>query len=296
MRKACLTCNGEFITYANELKKGWGRFCSRKCAYVKRKKRVYQKSLWICKQCGKKKMLQPSRARERQFCSQKCKGEYTKNNNLWWKWNSKRNILRNTSICLICGKPNARRENMCCSRVCANLLITKNHREMKACLECKKLYVIRTCERKRKFCSKECEKTYLRKTGYHKKILAPKVKIAMQRKWDDVEYASKMLGKIVKKPNSMELSLLEVIHSINPNYRYVGDGQFWLGRKNPDYVNQDEKKIIELYGECWHKKQNEEKLRIQHFERFGFKTLVVWSKELRDEDKLKSRIEDFNSD
>jgi len=41
-----------------------------------------------------------------------------------------------------------------------------------------------------------------------------------------------------------------------------------------------QKKLIELYGDYWHKGQNPQK-RINYFKKYGFKTLIIWEKEYK---------------
>jgi len=97
------------------------------------------------------------------------------------------------------------------------------------------------------------------------------------------------------KPNEAELQLGRVLDSLFPGeYRYVGDFSFWIDGKNPDFVNVNgKKKIVELFGDYWHKKEDEGR-RVQHFKRFGFDTLIVWQSELGDIEKLKEKLVAFH--
>jgi len=51
-------------------------------------------------------------------------------------------------------------------------------------------------------------------------------------------------------PNKEEKYLLKLIEEVCPNeYKYVGDGSFWLYGLNPDFVHcNGKKKIIEFFG------------------------------------------------
>lgn len=74
------------------------------------------------------------------------------------------------------------------------------------------------------------------------------------------------------------------------DWKFVGDGQLIIAGKCPDFVNVNgQKKIIELFGDYWHKGQNP-KARIAVFKPFGYKTLVVWEHELRNVGKLRRRL------
>jgi G:T-mismatch repair DNA endonuclease (very short patch repair protein) len=49
----------------------------------------------------------------------------------------------------------------------------------------------------------------------------------------------------------------------------------------------------ELYGDYWHKGQNPQD-RIDMFKPFGFDTLVIWEKELKDMGAVTERIQEFH--
>ncbi len=96
------------------------------------------------------------------------------------------------------------------------------------------------------------------------------------------------------KPNKAELKLNDFLQQLLPNeYKYVGDGEFILAGKCPDFVNiNGQKKIIELYGNYWHKGETG-KERIALFRQYGYETLIVWGSELKDEEELINRILGF---
>ncbi len=116
--------------------------------------------------------------------------------------------------------------------------------------------------------------------------------------WQDPKYAERVIKAILKanaiKPNKAELKLNEVLQQILPNeYKYVGDGEFILAGKCPDFVNiNGQKKIIELYGNYWHKGETG-KERIALFKQYGYETLIVWGSELKDEEELRNKILGF---
>ena len=73
-------------------------------------------------------------------------------------------------------------------------------------------------------------------------------------------------------------------------YIFVGDGSVILGGYNPDFINtKGTCKIIDLFGEAFHTKQ-EAKKRKAFFKKFGFDLLIVWGKELKDEKKLEKKL------
>ena len=100
--------------------------------------------------------------------------------------------------------------------------------------------------------------------------------------WKIQEFAQKM--KLVQgaHPNNIERTLGKIISSSLPGeYRYTGDGSFSIMGLIPDFTNcNGQKKVIELFGDYWHRGQNPQ-TRIDKFAEFGFQCLVIWEHELR---------------
>jgi len=101
------------------------------------------------------------------------------------------------------------------------------------------------------------------------------------------------------KPNGSENALAVFLRSKSLPYKYVGDGQVWIAKKNPDFININGKKeVIELLGCYWHgcKKHCKKVFRADdsmklknHYKKFGFDCKIIWQHDLADESKL-SRI------
>lgn len=100
-----------------------------------------------------------------------------------------------------------------------------------------------------------------------------------------------------RKPTKPEIKLQLILDDLYPSeFRYVGDGQIRINGKNPDFINVNgRKQIIELFGDYWHKDQNPQE-RIDCFTPYGYKTLVVWEKELKDERALKNKLFQFTGE
>ena len=126
------------------------------------------------------------------------------------------------------------------------------------------------------------------------------------RQWQDRNYKERVVRQISQsiyiKPNKSELFLSSILQEILPNeYAVNMKGEILiLGSKIPDFVNVDgKKKLIELYGEYWHIEkarsyEDTEKGRIDYFKKFGWDTLIIWWKELKDKESLKQKILDYN--
>ena len=110
--------------------------------------------------------------------------------------------------------------------------------------------------------------------------------------WQDPEYIKKQMKSRNVMPNKTEIYLQSIITSITNNFAFVGDGKEIIGGKCPDFIDKVNNKIIELYGDYWHKGQDPND-RINYFKNFGYDTLVIWESELKDIDNLKNKLEVF---
>jgi len=96
-----------------------------------------------------------------------------------------------------------------------------------------------------------------------------------------------------RRPNKTEEKLDFLLQKHFPNsFIFVGDGSFVIEGLNPDWVSTNRKQIIELFGERWHDKE-EEKKRIEIFANHGFRTLIIWWKETRNESFVIQKIRNF---
>ena len=120
--------------------------------------------------------------------------------------------------------------------------------------------------------------------------------------WKDSEYAKWMSEKWCRKPNGPECQLQGVLdnHFLN-EWKYVGDGSFWVEGKNPDFMNVNGKKcVIEIFGYYWHdpiifpNRLSEEEL-IAHYRKCGFECIVFWEFDVYNEEEVVARVkETFN--
>lgn len=125
--------------------------------------------------------------------------------------------------------------------------------------------------------------TAKRKVGdfFRGKTLSNDHKQKIKDSWKDATVAKARLGGGSRRPNKIEKILLDVLNSVAPNtWIYVGDGSLVVGGKCPDYVNVENNKLIELFGDYWHRGENPQD-RIDYFEKCEYKTLVIWEKDVR---------------
>lgn len=131
-----------------------------------------------------------------------------------------------------------------------------------------------------------------------------------KKRWADPEYKDRVVGAILKgmnkKPNKDETKLTEVLNEYFPNeWDYIGDGKLRINGKNPDFKHKYLPYIIESFGDHWHnpnenkslKQHQTEKGRIEFLANLGYKTLILWEKEIKGSPKsiLANKIKDFFS-
>jgi len=130
---------------------------------------------------------------------------------------------------------------------------------------------------------------------HHSKEARDKMKI----KWNlnKEKRLKRLFQYLLKRPTSLEKKLNALLQKSFPNeWKYVGNGTFLIGYKNPDFVNINGKKIcIEVYhdyfkirdfGSC----KNYEQVRGKHFAKYGWKTIFINGNELNDEGEIINKI------
>ena len=157
-------------------------------------------------------------------------------------------------------------------------------------------------------------KTEFRKGHKPSQLAIEKARERLTKLWQNPEYrieilsvlhnedsARNRLEAIHNKPNKAELKLNIFLQTHFPKeWQFVGDGQFILGGKCPDFLNCNGKKqVIELFGNWFHSKEFAERHnrkyespenRIEHFKRYGFDCLIIWENELKNENSIIEKI------
>lgn len=219
-----------------------------------------------CDWCGKlidKPLQWVQRTYPHHFCSQAC----------YHQWNAQRRKKRLTRFCLNCGK---------------GFEVIKGH--IRGRLQ-------------GQFCSATCWGKW---NGTHSNPFKGK-RHTLQAK-EKIGKASRERKAIIKaligkysKPNSAEAHLLDILtRHFQKQWRFTGDGQLIISGLIPDFVNTNGKKaVIELYGAYWHSGNrlsswNRTELgRIMAYNALGFRCLVIWEHELKDERAVVGKVEQF---
>lgn len=140
--------------------------------------------------------------------------------------------------------------------------------------------------------------------------------------WDDPRYKDKQIQAMWEgrtgPPNECEKLLFKIVDSLFP-------GKYLLNTKGehvrpagkmPDIVNIKDRKVIEHQGDYWHANsefckrtrlkfvdgvpiatiRRRDKKRIDLIEKQGWRVLVVWGHELRNEKQLKKKVTEFQKE
>ena len=89
------------------------------------------------------------------------------------------------------------------------------------------------------------------------------------------------------KPTSYEKKISELCIESNLPFIYTGNGTFFIGTKNPDFINKEKNIAIEVYNDYWKIKgygscENYEKQRGEYFSKYGYKTIFIRTHEITD--------------
>lgn len=140
-------------------------------------------------------------------------------------------------------------------------------------------------------------------SSYNSQQRKDKISKRSKENWLKPEYVKKLQEGLKVKINKSENKLLNILEKYS--YIFVGDFKKWIGNQNPDFINKENKKVIELFGDYWHgeefrqkegdfstNKEHEQK-RIKHYNNEGYECLVIWECELKDSNILIEKINKF---
>lgn len=102
------------------------------------------------------------------------------------------------------------------------------------------------------------------------------------------------------RPTAPEAKLIQIINANKFPFRYTGDGSFIINGLNPDFMcTNNENKLIEVFGRAFHDPEQsfmEVPWQRQYFGRMaiysqlGYKCLILWDDELKNEKLIIERI------
>ena len=145
-----------------------------------------------------------------------------------------------------------------------------------------------------------------RRTGIpHTEKVKRNLSQASKRNWKNIDYVRKVMAGLHYTPNKSELTVIRMIEENALPFRYVGDGEFIIDGKCPDFISTDgSKKVVEVFGEPWHDPDESDKIyvdperteegRTKFLNEHEYDCLIIWHKELSDEKSVLDKLKAFS--
>jgi len=240
MKKICLTCKASFKVRSFEVKRGYGKYCSRECFYTRPRKETKGE----CIICGKKFIVKNSELKKG-----KGRGKY-------------------------------------CSRECSRL----GMRQFKHSDETKmKIYISKKGKKRPAFSESWIENIRKAMKG---RIFSKSHKQKLALHLAEVRY-----NAAKKKLTNPE----KIFNELTPDIiRFTGNRVWWRklpnGKyKNPDFKVTGKNKVIEVFGNYFHRNDNPQDL-INLYKQIGIDCLVIWENEIYNQPQLVlEKVNDFIS-
>lgn len=122
------------------------------------------------------------------------------------------------------------------------------------------------------------------------------------------EFMEKLLKGLIKRPTSFEQNISELCIKNNLPFIYTGNGTFFIGRKNPDFVDKKKRIAIEVFYSFFKERnyvsvEEYKKQRIEYFERYGYKVIFLDEYDILNKDwenicikKIRESCKEVNAD
>jgi very-short-patch-repair endonuclease len=140
----------------------------------------------------------------------------------------------------------------------------------------------------------------------HGRHLSPRTEFTRERAcamWQDPRFREHVLSKLHspdtrqkafasrwKRPTKLERIVITLVKQHDLPFIYTGNGNFWIGNKNPDFVATDGLHLcFEVAGRYRHSPAYEHS-RVSYFNACGWDAFVIWEEELENLDCVLSRI------
>lgn len=82
---------------------------------------------------------------------------------------------------------------------------------------------------------------------------------------------------------------MEICEKYNIPLIFVGTGKYIIDGFCPDFINEDKKIIVEIFGDYWHCQPDiraRDRWRFITYKRHGWRSVMLWASELDDEDRV----------
>ena len=118
----------------------------------------------------------------------------------------------------------------------------------------------------------------------------------------DPNFIKKRIRGLILHPSSPERKLMKIIEENNLPFKYVGNGSLIIGGLNPDFIDENSKKVIEVFGRVYHDPKSAffkvppiqtEFVRKKIYGKIGTNCLIIWEEELEEPELVVSKITNF---
>jgi len=115
-----------------------------------------------------------------------------------------------------------------------------------------------------------------------------------KKKCQNLKYVKGLIKKLEMGNNLRPTKPEKIFDELTPdNVRYVGNGKWWRNHHNPDFKITGQNKVIEIYGDYWHR-NDDPKDRIKEYKEMGLDCLVFWEYEVyEDTERVLKEVIDF---
>jgi len=247
-------------------------------------KKGYIKCVIKCVFCGKLFRISPNRLKDAKYCSINCK--------LKASYVSK--------ICPVCGKtfslPKHHKGRTYCSKSCAGVVTG-----IKAIRRRGENHPMKRIDIRHHLSQLAKKRIGILNPFYgkhHSNEVKKLISIKTKNRMADLVYRENILRKSfmarLARPNKKEVILGEILAP--QGFGYVGDGILWIDGFNPDFINENTKTIIELYGCYFHycklcypksfkdkkatRRRQIDAFRMKCFHDKGYSTYIVWEHQI----------------
>jgi len=114
---------------------------------------------------------------------------------------------------------------------------------------------------------------------------------------EDEKFAIKLIKNALQGQSRKQTQPEKLLFYLLPKqFKYVGNGRLFINRFNPDFIDIKRKLIIEVFGDYWHNLPNYKKrdiIKLKLYKKLGYKFLIIWAKELKNQDKLQQKLIKF---